>query len=438
MRSKTYAGPLSGAVIVACAVGLMGHVAFAQSNPIRFDDVRVVGNQRMSEQDVLDLCTVSSSRSYDDAALQEIVSCLGQSGRFRDVSLRTEGRDLLIDVSEAPNYRGFLDVSLSVDTERGLSGRLEIQDRNLFDRGLEGSFVLDAAREEQSVSATLANLDLWERGWRGGVTLSYQNVNYADQSFSYRRGVLASFLTVPLSERQGVTFRAGVQADELYDIALSASPILQTEAGKRTSPFVGFDYDAVFLPGTMPQSRFEIQASQIFLGIGQDHLFSSTRLRAQAATVAIPDRLNLSLSLEGGHIASIGSAGPSSLDRFQLGGASLRGFAPRGIGPSDGNDRLGGTSYAVASFETRSPLFSIGTTQIEGGVFGEVGSVWGLKDRAGFVDPVDDSLNIRGSAGVSLTTNIGNVPVSLYYAEPIRSAPGDRLQAFGLSLSSRF
>jgi outer membrane protein insertion porin family len=438
MRSRTYSAPIAGAVVILCAVTMTGHLALAQTNSLRFDDIRVVGNERMSDSEVLELCDISASQSYDDAALQQLVNCLGQTGRFKEISLRTEGRDLLIDVNEAPRFIGFLDISVSADTERGLSAKLEIEDRDLFGSGLEGNLALEVAREEQSASATLSNADFMGRGWRGGLSLSYQNVNYDDQRFSYRRGSLSSFLTVPINEDQGITFRTGVQADELYNLALAASPILQREAGKRISPFVAMDYRGVFLPAAMPQSRFEMQASQVFFGIGQDHLFSSTRLRGQAAAVAIPDRLNVSLSLEGGHIANIGNAGPSVLDRFQLGGASLRGFAPRGIGPTDGNDRLGGTNYAVSSFETRSPLFALGQSQIAGGVFAEVGSVWGLNDRAGFIDPVDDSLNIRASAGVSLTTNIGNVPVSLYYAEPIRSAPRDRLQSFGLSLSSRF
>lgn len=438
MRSNTYIRPLWGSVVFLCAMAVTGHFAVAQSNSLRFDDIRVVGNERLSQQDVLDLCSASADKPYNDEALQALVSCLGQSGQFKDISLRAEGRDLLIDVNEAPRFTGFLDISVSADTERGLSAKLEIQDRDLFDRGLEGSFVLDVAREEQNATATLANPDFLGRGWRGGVSLSYQNVDYDDQRFSYRRAVLASFLTVPLDQQQGLTFRGGVQADEMYDIAASASPILQREVGKRTSPFAAMDYNAVFLPAAMPQSRFEMQASQVFMGIGEDHLFSSTRLRGQAATVAIPERLNVSLSLEGGHISNIGNSGPRVLDRFQLGGASLRGFAPRGIGPTDGNDKLGGKSYAVSSIETRSPLFSLGETQIQGGVFAEIGSVWGLNDRAGFSNPVDDSLKLRSSAGVSMTANIGNVPVTLYYAEPIKSDPGDRFQSFGLSLSSRF
>lgn len=438
MRYKPNKLALIGPALFFCVGAIAIGPALGQAKEIRFEDVRVVGNQRMSGQEVLDLCDAGNKTAFDDVALQELVACLGKSGKFKNVALRTEGMDLLIEVGEKPNYTGFFDISASVDTERGASVLLEVQDRDLFDKGFEGDFILEAAREEQSAGATFSNPNFFNRNWRAGVALSYNNVDYDDQSFSYRRASLSAFLGVPLDSRQDLSFRAGLRADELYDVAITASPILQREAGKRSSPFVSVDYDATFLPSSLPQSRFEIQASQVFAGVGQDYFFSATRVRGSAATVAIPDRLNLSLRVEGGHIHSNPGKGLRVLDRFQLGGESLRGFAPRGIGPSDGGDRLGGTSYAAASLETRSPLWSIGTTQIEGGVFADVGSVWSLKDRAGFVDPVNDTLKVRGSVGMALTANISDVPITMYYAKPLQSAPGDKLQSFGLSLTSKF
>lgn len=412
--------------------------AFGQAGIYRFDDVRVVGNERMTSDEVLELCNEASLQSFDDAGLQRLVDCLGGSGKFKSVSLKTEGRDLVVQVSEAPSYTGFFDISASVDTERGASVRLELQDRDLFDRGLEGGFVLDLAQEEQSANASLADPDFLERGWRAGMSLGYNNVNYDDQSISYRRAVVSGFLGVPLDDRQELTFSLGFQSDEVYDVLPTASPILQRETGRRDAPFLALEYDAVFLPVGNPQTRLELKASQAFSGLGEDYFQSATRIRANVTAVAVPDRLNVSISVEGGHVESRGTAGPRVLDRFQLGGAALRGFAPRGVGPSDGGDHLGGESFAVASVETRSPLWSIGTTQIAGGMFAEAGSVWGLSDRVGFENPVDDAAKLRGSVGLSLTATIGRVPITMYYAKPVQSEASDKTQAFGLSMSSKF
>lgn len=438
MKRRSTKMALMGSSVVLSLTFAFGPPAFGQSRTVTFDAVRVSGNERMAQDEVLSLCGLEARRSFSETDLQAAVNCLGESGRFRAVTVQTEGRDLVVQVDEAPNYTGFFDISASVDTERGASAKLEVQDRDLFDRGIEGGFVLDVAREEQTASASLANPNFLGRDWRAGISLGYSDVDYDDQSFSYKRATLAAFLGVPLSDQQVLTFRAGLQADELYDVSALTSPILQREAGKRSAPFLAIDYEAVFLREGPAEARFEFQASQVFSGIGEDYSLSSTRLRAKASAVAIPDRLSVSLSIEGGHLQANGAVGPTVLNRFQLGGATLRGFAPRGIGPTDGGDRLGGTDYAVASIETRSPLFSLGSTQIEGGVFAEAGSVWGLTDRAGFVSPVDDAAEIRSSAGVSVTANIGNIPVTMYYAKPVQSLATDKLQSFGLSLTSKF
>jgi outer membrane protein insertion porin family len=392
----------------------------------------------MTEEEVLDLCAITEERYYNEERLQVALECLGESGRFREIGFGVDARDLVITVEEAPYYTGFLDISVSADTNRGISSRLEIQDRDLFGRGLLGVFEIEAAQEEQSARVMFANPDLWDLGSSGGIMLNFQSVDYDDQSYSYSRAVLAGFVEMPLAAQQALTFSIGIQRDEMFNIGTTATPILKREQGQRISPFLSFAYDAEFAPRIIPNTRLELQARQAFVGLGEDHLFSNTRLRIQAATEVIPDQLNLSFRLEAGHIEALANEGPLAMDRFQLGGTDLRGFAPRGIGPNDGGERLGGTSLAVFRFDADAPLAQFGHFQVAGGVFVDVGAVWGLEDTTGFTNPVDSSLQWRSAAGVSVTANIGHVPVTLYYAEPIRSVPGDSIQQFGLALQTRF
>jgi outer membrane protein insertion porin family len=412
--------------------------AAAQSEALLFNDVRVVGNEYMTEEEVLDLCAITEERYYNDESLQVVLECLGESGRFREISLGTDARDLIITVDESPNYTGFLDISVSADTDRGISGRLEVQDRDLFGRGLLGVFDIEAAQEEQSARVMFANPDLWGWGFSGGMTLNFQNVDYDDQDYSYSRAVLAGFVEMPLAAQQALTLSVGLQRDEMFNIGATTTPILKREQGERLSPFLSFEYGAAFAPRVVPNTRIELQARQAFFGVGEDHLFSNTRLRIHAATEAIPDRLNLSFRLEAGHIEVLAYEGPLAMDRFQLGGTDLRGFSPRGIGPIDGGERLGGTSLAAFRFDADTRLAQFGHFEVEGGVFVDIGAVWGLEDTAGFTNPVDSSLQWRSAAGVSVTANIGPVPVTIYYAEPIRSVPGDSIQQFGLAMQTRF
>ena len=233
---------------IILAISPLGHVT-AQNSTLRFDAIRVAGNERLSDPDVLQICDISARRTYDETSLQEVVACLGQSGEFTGVSLGTEGRDLIITVQEAPDFTGFLDFSVSAESDRGVSVKLQIEDRDLFDQGYQGAFEVEVAREEKNARAALTRSNIWGSDWRGGITLSYSLIDYDDQSFSSERATFAPFLSYDIDEQQSFTFRAGVQFDRTFDVADLASPILQRDAGSRTSPFVSFEYDAVFLPG---------------------------------------------------------------------------------------------------------------------------------------------------------------------------------------------
>ncbi len=70
------------------------------------------------------------------------------------------------------------------------------------------------------------------------------------------------------------------------------------------------------------------------------------------------------------------------------------------------------------------------------GVFADIGSAWGLDDTLG--GTVDDGKYIRSSVGVSLTLDLGNIPVSLFVAKPVDYRDGDDRQSFGISFSTSF
>jgi outer membrane protein insertion porin family len=122
-------------------------------------------------------------------------------------------------------------------------------------------------------------------------------------------------------------------------------------------------------------------------------------------------------------------------DRFQLGGPSLRGFAPHGVGPRENGFAVGGEHYFNVNASSDVHLGKLGEIGLRGGVFAEAGSVWGLSDAP---DRIDDAFGLRSSAGVSLIVEAGNVPIELYYAVPVSKQDQDKVQSFGFSIRSNF
>lgn len=408
------------------------------SNGITFDGIDVQGNSRLTDAEVLSSCGLDIRRSFQSADLSEAVQCLGESGEFQAVSLDTEGRTLIVNVREAPRYTGLLDVSITAEVEQGLSARLYIEDRDLFDRGLRGSAELEAAREEKTLSLEFVDPDIMASGYEGGVALSYGQYTYDEAAYGFERLTLAPFLRIPLSQGQSVSLSAGVQLDEISDIDPATSPILIDEGGERTSPFLSVRYSGEFQPELAMPTTIGVDVSQTFLGFGQDHLFSITTARVRTVSELLPDRLSFAFDVSGGHIASFADKSSTVVDRFFLGGSSFRGFSSRGIGPVDGGQFLGGNSSFLVVAETNSPIGTLAGVDFSGGVFGNLGAVWNLDNTAGFTDPVDDDARLRSAVGLSLTLQIGDVPLNLYYAHPVEKETQDLTQDFGLEVSTRF
>jgi outer membrane protein insertion porin family len=115
----------------------------------------------------------------------------------------------------------------------------------------------------------------------------------------------------------------------------------------------------------------------------------------------------------------------------------MRGFEGLGVGPRDVGDALGGNFYAVARFEADFPLGLPEEYGISGGVFYDIGSVWGLDNTAGALT-VDDSLNWRQSVGFSVfwDTQIG--PLRLNFSRVLQSEETDKERDFELTVQARF
>ena len=137
-----------------------------------------------------------------------------------------------------------------------------------------------------------------------------------------------------------------------------------------------------------------------------------------------------------------------------MGSNLFRGFAPGGIGPREKNvpgsplidDGLGGNYYAVARFETQSPIGLPEEYGIEFGAFFDAGSVWGL-DASSLNTAVNsstpsqvlyDDFTLRAVAGVSIfwTTPIG--PLRFNWTDAVKKAPSDVEQSFDLTVSTSF
>ena len=133
--------------------------------------------------------------------------------------------------------------------------------------------------------------------------------------------------------------------------------------------------------------------------------------------------------------------GTRSAHRFTLGGdGMLRGFDWCGVGPRvkrDENnkyeDSIGGTKFWSVSLMAKKPL-SNREMGINGVLFLDMGSAWGIKNKNYKRDNVNDSHSMRASVGVSIewAKCPFGVPIALVIGFPIKKKSFDRKQTITL------
>lgn len=407
--------------------------AFSMVNPMvgsaqYYSRVEVQGNQFLRGDDILSVCGITTEQSFTGPTVAAMRDCLMSTGQFKNVAFTPKGDTMHVVVEELNTRPGRVEVGLKYDSEAGPIGTVYFERYNLFPSTF-GALELTFSDEHYGMEANLYRKDAFAGGWDAGLDLHVSESNFDDQSFTHRRATIEPFIARQFDDRSRVEIGLGYRSDIIRDVSVLSSPHIISEAGSRRAAYLrlSYDYDA---------DDWSFAAKQYFFGLGSGDIVSQTLLQAEKTFALVPDDLGLTFSAKGGHAASLKGEAPRITDRFLIGGSEFRGFAPRGVGARSGADNLGGESFVVLSAELKKDIGDLFGTTAQIGGFVDVGSAWGLSNTLG--GTIDDSFKWRSAVGLSLTLDIGRVPVSLYIAEPISKEPGDKEQNFGISISTRF
>ena len=75
----------------------------------------------------------------------------GIRGNLKPLVLIPKANLLIINVAEAHQYNGLMDISASVDSDRGLSANLYLEKQNLFTEELSGSLSVELSKYDQYI-----------------------------------------------------------------------------------------------------------------------------------------------------------------------------------------------------------------------------------------------------------------------------------------------
>ena len=402
-----------------------GGYAFTQINPIPTKDdenktigityeinegqrvfverIDITGNTRTLDRVVRRNFELVEGDAFNALQLRRSRSKIRALGFFETVDVRTsEGSApdrVVVETEVKEQSTGQLSVGLGFSTSESVSGEVSVIERNLLGRG-------QALRVRARISGRTALYDLsftepafLDRDLAVGFDLYRRETDNQDtSSFDIKNTGFQPRISFPLGRYSRLSPRYRISLDEIVDVPDDASPLIQTDRGDAVTSSLGYEfvYDR---RGDVaePKDGFIARFEQDFAGLGGAARYVKTEASIKGFTTILSDDVVGSLELAGGAINSFGGYDLKASDRFFIGGDSLRGFESAGIGPRDQNtvngieldDTLGGNYYGVVRAEVTFPLGLPEEFGLAGGLFSDVGTVFGLDDTSYEVEGVD-------------------------------------------------
>jgi outer membrane protein insertion porin family len=380
-------------------------------------------------------------------------------GFFGDVDVSTrEGSFLnqrILDVTVTEKPTGSLSFGANYNSSNGVGLVASFRESNFLGRGQATNASINTTSETKKLSFSFQEPAALARDIALNLNFEYQRTDSNNAKYDTDSLNTSSVLGFPISKTEALGLKVFWESELISDVTTGSNIILNEALQGRRSDF-GLGYSYSFdnrRTGLNPKAGTFIKFGQDFAFTGKDP-FLRTNMKLGGETYVLNEDVKLTGIFDFGALLFDSSSSSRVTDRYFLGNNLFRGFAAGGLGPREKNvlgsplidDGLGGNYYAVARFESKSPLGLPEEYGIELGAFFDAGSVWGL-DASSLTTAANastpsqvlyDDFTLRAVAGVSIfwTTPIG--PLRFNWSDAVKKAPGDVEQSFDLTVSTSF
>lgn len=359
-----------------------------------------------------------------------------------------------VDVEEQPT--GSLNLGGSYSVVDGFGIAIGLTENNFLGRGQRLTFNISTAQESDSYIFGFSEPYLLGRDLQFNIDLGVATASSSFASYDIDRAFISPSLTFPISENGKIQTRYSYSDSEMEARGTPAEDfsgaviLSEIEQGRRSSSSVGLSYiyDSR-LTGLNPNAGVLFQIGADFAGVGGDDKYIKSSAKVIAQKRILNEEVVLRATFEAGALSWRSETASRSIDRFILTPSIIRGFEPAGIGPRDQSngfdDAIGGNYYAVARFEAEFPLGLPEELGLRGGVFYDIGNLWGTQNVdttgamcGGVAGVCGADGSWRSAIGVSLLWTTGFGPLRFNFSKALQKEIFDKEQSFDLTIQARF
>lgn len=403
--------------------------------------INIEGNTRTKENVIRRQLRLEEGDALQSNKLTRSKDRLTYTDYFSSVQITPEATglpdrvDLNVKVDEQST--GEFNVGAGFSTYEGLLATMDLKENNFLGGGqkVRLSFALSSKRKDYNLGIS----EPWflDRELQAGFDLYSKETDYEDES-SYSENVIGgSFrLGFPVDEFKRDTVRLKIENKDVFDVASDASPLIKDIKGKRTKVATANTFSIDTRDNFMlPTKGYNFAWTAEYAGFGADINYLKNSLKA-SYNYAISEDYIITVAGRTGYIWDIDGDMPIT-ENFHLGGSTLRGFAPSGVGPRDGNtkDELGGKFMVGHNVELRYPIPGMKNKGVNGIAFWDGGLATSVKDP---YDVVVDNKTYRQSVGLGLFWRSPLGPLRFEFGIPVVSEDEDEKELFSFSFGTRF
>jgi outer membrane protein insertion porin family len=378
---------------------------------------------------------------------------------IREAAHRIETLDLFADSNISAREGTSADqVIVSVDVEEQLTGSLgfgaaysattgigltaNFRERNLMGRGQTLYLDLNFGLDNSAFGINFVEPAFMGRDLAFSMAVDFRKTEFSYTDYDTQAFLFRPAFSFPIREFGRLAVRYNHTRDKVFNVHKNSSSVLKREEqqGLVLTSSLGYalTYDTIGV-GLNPSAGVLLRFDQDLSGFGGETRQLLTKLTAVAETAVMNEDVTLRAIFEGGGLVSSG-LNSRITERFYLTSAEMRGFEPAGVGPRDltvkNKDALGGNYFAVARFEADFPLGFPEEYRLNGGLFFDIGSVWGLDDTAN--GAVDDKMHLRAAIGFSVLWDSAFGPLRFNFSKALIKEKYDKPQVFELTVSTQF
>ena len=403
--------------------------------------IDIEGNIRTKDHVIRREFRLAEGDAYSASKVRRSKSRLTNLGFFETVDIKNlpgdqpDRVDLQVKVQEKST--GEISFGAGFSSSEGILGDVGVRERNLLGKGQDLRLRLQISGTRQQIDLGFTEPYFLDRDLAAGFDVFHIQEDNTDES-SFQRDTTGGRLRAgyAFSEHLRQTWAYTLRQDDIRP-ATDASPFIQMAAGKSTTSAISHtltydNRDNRF----SPNRGYVLSMTNEVAGLGGSKRYLRNRANAGIYYSIAPEFVISALG-QGGHIIGIGQDVDVN-ERFTLGGDNFRGFENAGVGPRDINtdDALGGNFFAVGTLELSFPLGLPDEFALQGRVFAEAGTLFGLDDSN--LAGVATGNSIRATVGVGASWSSPFGPIRVDFGYPILKEDHDITQSFHFSFGTRF